>query len=117
MAEEILKEIEERVILVAIATQRHEEETKESVRELIELAKTAGAVTVGIMIQNRDKVHPGTYIGKGKMEELRIEIEEKGATGVVCDDELSPAQLRNLDEALNAKVIDRTTLILDIFAK
>lgn len=117
MTEEILKEIEERVILVGVSLQRQEEETKASIDELEDLAKTAGAKTVGIMIQNREKIHPGTYIGKGKIEEIREAIHELGATGIICDDELSPVQLKNLERELNSKVIDRTILILDIFAK
>ena len=68
-------------------------------------------------MQNRESVHPGTYLGKGKIEEVRERIEELGATGVICDDELSPAQMRNLEEALETKVMDRTMVILDIFAK
>lgn len=117
MPEEIIKNIEERVILVAVSTQNQENDTIASVQELEELASTAGAVTVGIIIQNRDKVHPTTYIGKGKIEEVKQEIFEKGATGVICDDELSPVQLSNLSNMLDIKIIDRTTLILDIFAK
>jgi len=111
-----IKEKEERLILFAVAT-KDGEETAESLDELEELAKTAGAVTVAKMIQNREKVHPGTYIGKGKIEELKILLDELGATGAVCDDELSPAQLKNLEEALQAKVMDRTMMILDIFAQ
>jgi len=111
-----MKEKVERLILFAVAT-NDEHETAESLDELEELAKTAGAVTVAKMIQNREKVHPGTYIGKGKIEELKIMVDELEATGVVCDDELSPAQLKNLEEALQAKVMDRTMMILDIFAQ
>ena len=86
-------------------------------KELEELAKTAGATVVGVMIQKREKIHPGTYIGKGKIEELALLVQETGAGSVICDDELSPAQLKNLEEALQTKVIDRTVMILDIFAK
>lgn len=68
------------------------------------------------MIQPRDSFHPATYIGKGKLEELRLMIDELGATGIICDDELSPAQLRNLEDVLNTKIMDRTMVILDIFA-
>ncbi len=117
MTDEILKEIEERVILVSVAMQRQETETKDSLDELEELAKTAGAITVGKIIQNRDKIHPGTYVGKGKVEEIKAMIEDTNATGIICDDELSPAQLRNLEGELDTKVVDRTILILDIFAK
>ena len=84
--------------------------------ELKELVKTAGAETVGTVIQNRENIHPGTYLGKGKIQELKEMVWESGATGVVCDDELSPAQLKNLEDALDTKVMDRTMIILDIFA-
>ncbi|WP_294148278.1 GTPase HflX [uncultured Clostridium sp.] len=116
MAELIdLKELEERVILIAVSTS-DDDDTKESLDELEELADTAGAVTVDKIIQNRESVHPGTYLGKGKIEEVRERVWELGATGVICDDELSPAQLRNLENALDTKVMDRTMVILDIFA-
>lgn len=116
MAELIdLKEIEERVVLIAVRTS-DEDDTEACLDELEELVKTAGAVTVARMIQNRDRVHPGTYLGKGKLDEVKECIWEQNATGVVCDDELSPAQLRNLEEALDTKVMDRTMVILDIFA-
>lgn len=116
MAELIeLKELEERVILAAVSTDE-DDDTEASLGELEELVKTAGAVCVGKVIQKRDSIHPGTYFGKGKLEELKERIWELEATGVVCDDELSPAQLRNLEEALGSKVMDRTMVILDIFA-
>ena len=89
---------------------------EESLDELEELASTAGAVTVGKIIQNREAVHPGTYIGKGKIEEVRALVYAMDATGIICDDELSPAQLNNLERELDCKVMDRTLLILDIFA-
>lgn len=111
-----LKEIEERVILIGVSTQDGDD-TEASLDELEELINTAGAVTVGRVIQNRERIHPGTYIGKGKMEEVRDEVCRLQATGVVCDDELSPAQLRNLENVLDTKVMDRTMVILDIFAK
>lgn len=110
-----LKEVEERVILIA-ASVSDEDDIEASVDELEELVKTAGAVTVDKVIQNRERVHPGTYLGKGKLEEVRERIWELNATGVVCDDELSPAQLRNLENILDTKVMDRTMVILDIFA-
>ncbi len=110
-----IKETEERVILVAVSTGEGEDAEK-SLDELDELVKTAGAVSVGRLIQNREKIHPGTYLGKGKIEELKELVWELGATGIVCDDELSPAQLRNLEDALDTKVMDRTMVILDIFA-
>jgi len=116
MAELIdLKELEERVILIAVSTS-DEDDTRQSLDELEELADTAGAVTVDKIVQNRERIHPGTYLGKGKIEEVRERVFELGATGVICDDELSPAQLRNLENALDTKVMDRTMVILDIFA-
>ena len=110
-----IEELEERVILVGVSLQ-DEKETEESLEELKELADTAGAITVGKIIQNREAVHPGTYIGSGKILEVKLLVEETGATGFICDDELSPAQLRNLEQELECKVMDRTLLILDIFA-
>lgn len=110
-----MKEIEEWVILIAVST-GDGDDTAASVDELEELVRTAGAVTVDKMIQNRERVHPGTYLGKGKIEEVKERLWELNATGVVCDDELSPAQLRNLEDALETKVMDRTMVILDIFA-
>ena len=116
MAEMIeLKEQEERVILVAVST-GEDDDTATSVDELEELASTAGAVTVGKVIQNRENVHPGTYLGKGKIEEVKELLWELDATGIICDDELSPAQLKNLEDTLDTKVMDRTMVILDIFA-
>lgn len=111
-----IKEKEERLVLVGVAV-NDGDDTAESLDELEELAKTAGAITVAKVIQNRESVHPGTYIGKGKIEEIKELLFKLEATGVVCDDELSPAQLKNLEDALEAKVMDRTILILDIFAQ
>lgn len=111
---------EERVLMVAVADGTPGssfEEVKKSLAELSELVKTAGGVTVGEVIQNREAVHPGTYIGKGKIEEVREQITATEADAVVTDDELSPAQMKNLEDALGCKVMDRTMLILDIFAK
>lgn len=108
-------EIEERVILIGVQT-REDDDTLSSLEELEELASTAGAVTVAKVIQNRESIHPGTYIGKGKLEEIRAMAAELNATGVICDDELSPAQYNNLEQELGCKVMDRTLLILDIFA-
>ncbi len=111
-----LNEIEERVILIGVQ-EAEGDDTEESVRELGELADTAGAQVVGSVIQRRESVHPGTYIGKGKLDEVRELLWETDATGVICDDELSPAQLNNLQQELDCKVMDRTLLILDIFAR
>lgn len=110
------REIEERVILIGVQEMAGDD-TEESVQELGELAYTAGADVVGSVIQRREKMHPGTYIGKGKLDEVRALLWETDATGVICDDELSPAQMNNLQQELDCKVMDRTLLILDIFAR
>lgn len=109
------REVEERVILVAVR-KSDRENTEQSLDELCELASTAGAVTVARVIQNLDNFNPATYIGKGKIDEIKELIIEYDATGIICDDELSPAQMNNLSDALEIKVMDRTLLILDIFA-
>ena len=109
------REAEERVILVAVR-KSDRENTEQSLDELCELASTAGAVTVARVIQNLDNFNPATYIGKGKIDEIKELIIEYDATGIICDDELSPAQMNNLSDALEIKVMDRTLLILDIFA-
>ncbi len=106
----------EKVILVGVSTYDHDD-TEESVTELAELCMTADAEVVGTLIQNREQIHASTYLGKGKLEELKDLIWEFEATGIVCDDELSPVQLRNLSDELDVKVMDRTLVILDIFAK
>lgn len=124
MAEMIdIEQMEEKVILVGVSGQETDDVhsdlrdfTEDSVAELAELVKTAGASVVGTMIQKRELIHPGTYVGTGKVAELAAMIAELGATGIVCDDELSPAQLKNLEAALETKVMDRTLIILDIFA-
>lgn len=105
----------ERVLLIGVALDDNDE-AESSLDELAELAKTAGAVTVGRLIQPREYFHPATYIGKGKLEEVRLIADELDATGIICDDELTPAQLRNLEDVLNLKIMDRTMVILDIFA-
>ena len=112
---DIIEEVEERVILVGVSTGEGDD-TAQSLDELEELAKTAGAVTVGRVIQNREQIHPGTYIGTGKIAEVQQLAYEVEATGIICDDELTPAQLKNLEEELDLKVMDRTLIILDIFA-
>ena len=111
-----VKEEIERVILVGVATSDNDD-TEVSMKELAELVKTAGAETLATVIQNREARHPGTYVGKGKIEEIRELCEQLGATGIICDDELSPAQMKNLEDELDCKVMDRTMLILDIFAQ
>lgn len=110
----------EKVILVAVAGDTAEHTTEavnESLDELNELVKTADAETVGRIIQNREAVHAGTYIGKGKIDEVAELLLQTGADGIITDDELSPAQMKNLEDALGCKVMDRTMLILDIFAR
>jgi len=110
------EEKKEKFILVAVSTS-NEKETKSSLDELEELVYTAGAKSVGRLVQNRERIHAVTYLGKGKLEELKEMLLYMEADGVLCDDELSPAQLRNLERILDTKIVDRTMLILDIFAK
>ncbi len=112
---DIIDGVEEKVILVGVQ-KSDAENMEESLDELAELVKTAGAFPVGMLVQNREKIHPGTYIGTGKIDELRNLILAFSANGIVCDDELSPAQMNNLERELQIKVMDRTLLILDIFA-
>ena len=81
-----------------------------------ELLRTAGVAAVGELVQRREHPHPNTYLGAGKLEELKTEIARADANLVACDDELSPRQERNLEAALGVPVIDRTAIILDIFA-
>lgn len=110
------KEEIEKVILFAIDLDNGEN-VPANLDELEELVQTAGAETLGRMIQNKDSVEKATYLGSGKVEELREMVERLGATGVICDDELSPIQMKNLEQELDTKVMDRTMVILDIFAK
>lgn len=109
------KEIQERVILIGVQTDA-EEDVEASLDELEELAQTAGAETAAKVIQNRESVHPGTYIGRGKIQEVKNLLAVLDANGIICDDELSPSQMNNLERELECKVMDRTLLILDIFA-
>ena len=116
MAEMIeLKQVKEKVILVGVSTDDHDD-TEKSLDELEELGLTAGAVTVGRVVQNLSQIHPVTYVGKGKLDEIKDLLWETEATGIICDDELSPIQLGNMEDALNTKIMDRTLIILDIFA-
>ena len=114
------KDTEERLILVGIELEDKDSPSAMAVEacldELEELVNTAGATAVARTIQRREKVHPAHYLGKGKIEELKMMIHTYDATGIVCDDELSPAQLKNLEKMLETKVMDRTIVILDIFA-
>lgn len=105
----------ERVILVGVQ-ENDGDDTEESLQELAELAKTAGAEVVGTVIQKRERIHPGTYVGKGKIDEIRTLLNALDATGIICDDELSPVQMNHLQQELESKNMDRTLLILDIFA-
>ncbi len=111
----VLEDFKERVILVGVSEQDGDD-AEDSLAELAELVKTAGASVAGTLIQKRELIHPGTYVGTGKVVEIAELLEHTGATGIVCDDELSPAQLKNLETMLNTKVMDRTLIILDIFA-
>lgn len=111
----VLEDFKERVILVGVSEQDGDD-AEDSLAELAELVKTAGASVAGTLIQKRELIHPATYVGTGKVAEIAELLEHTGATGIVCDDELSPAQLKNLETMLNTKVMDRTLIILDIFA-
>ena len=111
----VLEDFKERVILGGVSEQDGDD-AEDSLAELAELVKTAGASVAGTLIQKRELIHPGTYVGTGKVAEIAELLEHTGATGIVCDDELSPAQLKNLETMLNTKVMDRTLIILDIFA-
>ncbi len=89
---------------------------EDSLDELEELVHTAGGDCVGKVVQNMERIHPGTYLGSGKLEDIKCMLAAYDATGIVCDDELSPAQMNNLEKILECKVLDRTMVILDIFA-
>ena len=110
-----IEQLEERVVLVGVS-ERDGDDAEDSLVELAELVKTAGATVVGTLIQRRESIHPGMYVGTGKVQEIAELVEQTGATGIVCDDELSPVQLKNLEQMLDTKVMDRTLIILDIFA-
>lgn len=109
------EQMEEKVILVGVSEQEGDD-AEDSLAELAELVRTAGAVVVGTLMQKRESIHPGTYVGTGKVDEIAQLLTITGATGIVCDDELSPAQMKNLEAILATKVMDRTLIILDIFA-
>ncbi|MBR1815550.1 MAG: GTPase HflX [Lachnospiraceae bacterium] len=108
-------ELVEKVIIFAVDSDNGDD-VEASLDELEELVRTAGAIVVGRLIQNREKIENATYLGTGKLEELKELVRENDATGVVCDDELSPVQLKNIELTLDTKVMDRTMVILDIFA-
>src|SRR6201991_2602192 len=107
----------ERVVLVGVWTEGSAADAEASLAELAALAETAGSEVLEGMIQRRDKPDPSTYIGSGKAQELRDIVVATGADTVICDGELSPAQLNALEKAVKVKVVDRTALILDIFAQ
>ncbi len=107
----------ERVVLVGVWTDGTAQEAESSLAELAALAETAGALVLDGVVQRRDKPDPATYIGSGKARELRDIVVETGADTVVCDGELSPGQLIHLEDVVKVKVVDRTALILDIFAQ
>jgi GTP-binding protein HflX len=107
----------ERVVLVGVWTGGSQADADLSMRELQQLAETAGSEVLAGVTQRRTQPDPATYVGRGKVDELRDLVAETGADTVVCDGEMEPAQLRNLEDRLQVKVIDRTALILDIFAQ
>ena len=107
----------EKVVLVGVWTEGTAQDAENSLKELAALAETAGSEVLDGLIQRRDKADPATFIGSGKVMELRQSVVNTGADTVVCDGELSPAQLRNLESKVKVKVVDRTALILDIFAQ
>ena len=107
----------ERVILVGIENEDSAMGVDACLDELEELINTAGAEVVGRLVQKRERPHPGHYLGKGKLEELEVMVNAYDATGIVCDDDLSPAQMRNLEQITNTKIMDRTMVVLDIFAQ
>ena len=107
----------EKVVLFAVTEKGEVKKAEDSLIELAELTQTAGGEVVGQMIQPLEAVNKRTYLGKGKVEELKALVEAVGAQAVIADDELAPSQIRNLEEALGVKVLDRALLILDIFAQ
>ncbi|MDN5563343.1 MAG: GTPase HflX, partial [Luteococcus sp.] len=107
----------ERVVLISVWTGGSEQDAENAMTELKALAETAGAQVLEGLIQRRKSPDPATYIGRGKVDELREVVVATGADTVICDGELQPAQLRNLEDKVKVKVIDRTALILDIFAQ
>lgn len=112
------EDLRERFILIGVQTPDESGMTamEDSLAELARLVETAGGEAVAMVVQNAQRVNPGTYMGSGKLEEIRCMLDMYDANGVVCDDELSPAQMNNLEKILECKVLDRTMVILDIFA-
>lgn len=111
------KELEERLVIIGIDNGKDFMNINDSLDELEELVNTAGGIVIGRMIQKREGVHKAHYFGKGKLDELKAYVDELGATGIVCDDELTASQMRNLGKIINVKIMNRTLIILDIFAK
>lgn len=111
------KQEEEKVVLIGVDNEKDIMSIEASLDELEELVYTAGATVVGKMVQKREGIHKAHYFGKGKIEELKAFVDEIGANGVVCDDELTASQMRNMEKMLNVKIMNRTLIILDIFAK
>ena len=115
-----MTETEERIqqfILVAVETPKQELSAEESLDELKDLLETAGGEAVGMVIQKMDAPSSRTYVGSGKVEEIKMLLKDTQADGIICDDELTPAQLKNLNDLLDTKIIDRSLLILDIFSQ
>jgi len=110
-----LNEKKKRFIIVGVSS-GEDKETEDSLDELEELLETAGGEACGRLYQKLSRIHPVTYIGSGKLDELRMLVAATDADGVICDDELSPVQYRNMEDSLDRAVLDRTLLILDIFA-
>jgi GTP-binding protein HflX len=107
----------ERVVLVSVWTSGTQTDADNAMAELAALAETAGSQVLEALVQRRSTPDPATFIGRGKVAELKDVVRSSGADTVICDGELEPAQLRNLEDAVGVKVIDRTALILDIFAQ
>ncbi len=115
--EHLTSRVKERAVLVGVANREQDDrQTKEYLEELKFLVKTAGAKTIKTFVQNMDQPNPKTFVGKGKLEEIQSFVKENDIDIVVFDDELTPSQLRNIERVLELKILDRTNLILDIFA-
>lgn len=114
---EVMENIEQRAILVGVDSGKEEIPIEDSMNELKDLAMAAGAIVLDIVIQNKSKVDPAYFIGKGKVDEVKMMCTALDANTVIFNDELSESQIRNLEERLEVTIIDRTTLILDIFAR
>ena len=106
----------ERVVLVSVWTSGTQEDADNAMAELKLLAETAGSEVLEALVQRKSQPDPATYIGRGKVEEVADVVRATGADTIICDGELQPAQLRNLEDRIKVKVVDRTALILDIFA-